>query len=171
MQIDFTPEECEAYAKHMMAKHLKVDWKFIWSNRMTNAFGICASNKVIKLSRKYFNLNKSFPAIVRDIILHEIAHAMQLEEMGYLSHDKHWKNYCLRIGAEPIRCFSTLDVTKPCAAFALRNTLNGKVIKYIQKHQKISITSFLHQTNNYIKEVESRYENAVSFELVWCGED
>jgi len=85
-----------------------------------------------------------------------------------LSHDKHWKKYCLKIGAEPVRCFSRLDVTTPCAAFALRDSFTGKVIKYIQQ-TNTNITNFLNETNNYIKEVESSYDNPVSLELIWCG--
>jgi hypothetical protein len=169
MTKNFTSQECEAYAKHMMSKYLKQDWEFVWSDKMTNSFGLCCSNYKIKLSKKYFHLNSSFPVVIRNVILHEIAHAMQYEDMGYLSHDKHWKKYCLKIGAEPVRCFSRLDVTAPCAAFALRDTFTGKVIQYIQKRANVHITKFLQETNNYIKEVESSYDNPVSLELIWCG--
>ena len=46
---------------------------------------------------------------VRDTILHEIAHALTL---GH-GHDNTWKRKCVEIGAKPIRCYSSDEVTRP----------------------------------------------------------
>lgn len=169
MRNEFTKSDCEQYAKHFIQKYLKKDWKFVWSVKMTSAFGYCCSNFTIKLSSRYFELNKKFPTIIQNIILHEIAHAMQLEEMGYLSHDKHWKNYCLQIGALPKRQFSTYEVTTPCEKFALRDSLNGKVIEYFQFFNRSRIADVFKDFQFRLEEEEARTNTKINHELVWCG--
>jgi len=164
MKGEYTEAECEVYANHIIKKHLKSIWKFQWSNKMSSAFGYCYSNKVIRLSRKYFNLNKSFPSIVRNIILHEVAHAMQLEKMGYMSHDKHWKNYCSDIGAIPKAKFSPNDITVPCRAFAIRNTINGKVPIYFHP-TKPTIRESLDEVVQLLEK-----HGKSGYEIVWCGD-
>lgn len=170
MRSEFTEEECEVYANHVIKKHLTHQWNFSFSNKMTNAFGYCYSNKTIKLSRPYFILNRSFPHIIRNIILHEIAHAMQYEIMGYLSHDKHWKNYCIQIGAIPKSTFTTLEVTTPCEKFALRNVFNGTVLDYISfKMNYYRISDVLKEFKERIEREEYETNKKVDYELVWCG--
>jgi len=170
MTSEFTETECEAYAKHFITKHLILNWEFVWSDKMTKAFGYCYENRVIKLSRNYFKLNKKFPAIVQNVVLHEIAHAMQYESMGYLSHDEHWKNYCIQIGAIPKACFNSKEVTIPCEKFALRNIFNGNVIQYIQLTFKLkSIPEALNEFHKRIELEEYETNTKVDYEVVWCG--
>lgn len=169
MRAEFTQADCDAYAKHFIHKYLKQPWKFAWSNKMTRAFGYCYSHLTIKLSRHYFELNRKFPSIIQDIILHEIAHAMQYEEMGYMSHDKHWKNYCLKIGAQPKVTFTNFDLTAPCQKFALRDSFTGKVIDYIQFFNSSRISDVLNDFQVRIEEEEARTNIKINHELVWCG--
>lgn len=171
MQTKFTEAECEQYANHIIKKFLKTEWTFLWSNKMTKAFGYCYSNKTIKISRHYFHLNKAFPHIIRNVILHEVAHAMQFEDMGYLSHDYHWKGYCLRIGADPKARFSEKFVTCPSERFALRNTFNGTVIEYMTITNKSpdTISGVLKEFEERIKQEEEETNTKLSYELVWCG--
>jgi predicted SprT family Zn-dependent metalloprotease len=164
MRGEYTEAECEVYANHIIKKYLKLPWQFEWSNKMSSAFGYCYATKIIRLSRKYFNLNKSFPTIVRNVILHEVAHAIQLEKMGYLSHDKHWKKYCLDIGAIPKARFSSKDVTIPCKAFAIRNTLNGNVPIYF-KPTKPTLRESLDEVVDMLDKA-----GKTGFEVVWCGD-
>lgn len=164
MNPEYTESECETYAYHIIKKYLKLPWHFDWSEKMTSAFGYCYSNKIIRLSRRHFNLNKSFPYIIRNVILHEVAHAMQMEQMGYLSHDKHWKNYCLKIGAAPMAKFSSNDVTVPCKAFAIRNTHNGKVPIYF-KSTKPTLRESLDEMAEVIERLGGK-----GYEIVWCGD-
>jgi hypothetical protein len=84
--------------------------------------------------------------------------------MGYLSHDKHWKKYCLDIGAIPKARFSSKDVTIPCKAFAIRNTLNGNVPIYFKPTKPTFRES--------LDEVAEMLEKAgkTGYEIVWCGE-
>lgn len=170
MKQEFSEEECEAYARHIIAKHLKTHWDFVWSNKMTNAFGYCYGNNRIKISRPYFNLNKAFPYIIRNVILHEVAHAMQFESMGYLSHDKHWKKFCLQIGAIPKATFNTKEVTAPCEKFALRNIFNGTVLDYISFNKTYhGIADVLKEFQLRIEQEEYETQKKVDYELVWCG--
>jgi hypothetical protein len=96
---------------------------------------------------------------------------MQFESMGYLSHDKHWKNYCLKIGAEPKAQFTGTDVAYPTEKFALRNTFNGKVLEYftITNKSPDTLAGVLQEWQNRIKQEEEETNSKVNYELVWCG--
>jgi hypothetical protein len=51
--------------------------------------------------------------------LHEIAHALAFLETGHKGHGPPWKAVCVRIGAEPIRCYKG-GVTMPVAKWRAR---------------------------------------------------
>jgi hypothetical protein len=96
---------------------------------------------------------------------------MQFESMGYLSHDKHWKNYCLQIGAEPKAKFTITDATCPVNKFALRNILNGKIIDYIPitNESPNTIAGVLQMFYERVKQEEEATNTTLNYELVWCG--
>lgn len=100
------------YAVTMMAGRLMIEHKIpAWTlrfDRSKRRFGRCNhGRKEISLSRFLVQLNDE--SKVRDVILHEIAHA--LAGPGY-GHRQEWKLICRRIGAEPIRCYGS-DVLTP----------------------------------------------------------
>jgi predicted SprT family Zn-dependent metalloprotease len=157
-----TLDDIEHYALSQIKKHLKHNWAFRWSDKMTSAFGYCYPNKIIQLSSKFTLLNINFFHIVKDTILHEIAHAIQLERQGILGHNKDWKKICMDIGAKPLTTFSRYDVTCPDELYALRNSVTGKVYEYHKEHIQNSLEEY---TTNFIEEplLPNR------FEYVWCG--
>lgn len=81
-------------------------WSFR-TNTRKRAFGICKygrGGKFIELSEwLILNTDKSFNDWV-DTMLHEIAHAIDVEIRGRSSHDNHWRGIALTIGCNGKRC-------------------------------------------------------------------
>lgn len=96
-------------AAHLAATHGLDGWKFSCDRSLTRA-GCCRySSKTISLS--YFMLsNQEIPwHDIKNIVLHEIAHAIVGPGVG---HGKKWKNKALEIGCDGKRCHS-LVFAKP----------------------------------------------------------
>jgi predicted SprT family Zn-dependent metalloprotease len=80
------------------------EWRFRW-NRRKRAMGRCVfprvgiSAGIIELSQG-FVLGNNGEDLVRDTILHEIAHALAGSTAG---HGPEWKEWCRRVGANPER--------------------------------------------------------------------
>lgn len=74
------------------------DWSFRFNRSKTN-MGLCRFGpKVIELSRHFVACNGV--ELIRDTLLHEIAHALVGPGHG---HDTAWKRKCLEVGARPER--------------------------------------------------------------------
>ena len=107
--------KAEKLAKELMQLHgLLPKWKFKFDNSKRR-FGVCAYSRLGGLNNELFNchigLSKPLVMIndeakVRDVILHEIAHALTI---GH-GHDNVWKRKCIEIGAKPERCYSMNEV-------------------------------------------------------------
>lgn len=90
--------DIEHHSKILIAKYCP-DFKFVWMNKKT-VLGTCSSKrKEIALSK--FHAAKNPLAVTKDVVLHEIAHALVGAKHG---HDKVWKAMCIKIGAKPERC-------------------------------------------------------------------
>jgi predicted SprT family Zn-dependent metalloprotease len=88
-------------ARELMNQHGLWWWTFQF-NRGKRMAGLCKySYQTIELSQYFVNLNSE--AFVRDIILHEIAHALAGSTAG---HGPVWKMKCRAIGANPKRLCS-----------------------------------------------------------------
>jgi predicted SprT family Zn-dependent metalloprotease len=86
-------------AEELMSAHGVGDWTFAF-NRAKRTMGLCRhTDRRIELS-VYFALAND-AAVVRDCILHEIAHALAGLEAR---HGPVWKSICKRIGAKPESC-------------------------------------------------------------------
>jgi predicted SprT family Zn-dependent metalloprotease len=76
-------------------------WLFSFNNRKSY-LGICdAKRKTIYLSIPYTEINDWL--IMKNTVLHEIAHALEWESHKRMSHSRVWQKYCLQIGARPQR--------------------------------------------------------------------
>lgn len=96
--------DAQTLALKLMKKHNLIEkgWRFEFDNAVKR-FGVCRfRRKVIGLSRKLVEVNDLDR--VKDTILHEIAHAIAGHSAG---HGNEWKRVCLRIGAEPERCYTS----------------------------------------------------------------
>ena len=70
-------------------------WKWGGFNKRRRNCGECyveEGDRKICLSRYYVDQNDE--ATVTNTILHEIAHALDVEERGDSQHDRHWRKWC-----------------------------------------------------------------------------
>ena len=95
-------QEAKALAIELMDKHELIAnrWHFDFDNSVKR-FGCCNfSKKCITISR--IITEKAPYDAVKDVILHEIAHALAGRGHG---HNIVWKRVCVAIGAKPQRCY------------------------------------------------------------------
>lgn len=74
----------------------KLTWTFKGFDRSVRRLGACYSTKEISLSKKMTE-NRTKEE-VKTTIIHEIAHAIDIEIRGYSNHDEHWKMVAIEIG-------------------------------------------------------------------------
>jgi len=97
--------EAHQLARHLLAVHRLSDWSFAF-NRSKRQMGCCLYGpKTILLSRHFVERNSW--DLIRDTLLHEIAHALVGPGHG---HDAAWKAMCLRVGAKPERLSNEPDM-------------------------------------------------------------
>jgi len=96
-------------ASGLMARWGLADWRFAFDGAVRR-FGSCDHRtRTISLSRHLVALNDR--EVVRDTILHEIAHALVERHHG---HDAVWRAKALEVGAQPDRTYGD-EVTSPPA--------------------------------------------------------
>jgi len=86
-------------------------WKWGGFNKRRRNCGECyveEGDRKICLSRHYVDQNDE--ATVTNTILHEIAHALDVEERGDSQHDKHWRKWCRVVGCTEERTNSQAKV-------------------------------------------------------------
>jgi len=76
-------------------------WRFEYSNAkaLAGCAGILNGKKIIRLS-KFYALHQPNINALRNTILHEIAHALDIEKRGYTNHDKTWKAIAKSVGCD-----------------------------------------------------------------------
>jgi len=107
-------QKAQDLATLLMARHslFTEGWQFKFDNAKRR-FGVCKhGRKVIGLSKPIVLLNDVLE--VRDVILHEIAHALVGSGHG---HDNVWKAKVKEIGAKPERCYDDSKVETPDAKY------------------------------------------------------
>lgn len=100
--------DARAMALQLMEQHglLAQGWSFGW-NRAKTYCGMCFySQRRIVLSVHFASRNAE--EVVRDTVLHEIAHAIVGPGHG---HDRHWKLTAIMLGAKPRRCKAAADMS------------------------------------------------------------
>jgi predicted SprT family Zn-dependent metalloprotease len=91
--------DAEELARRLMKRHGLAAWEFGF-NRRKRSLGLCRyTEQRIELST-HFVAGHDEPSI-RDVILHEIAHALAGHEAA---HGPLWRTICAAIGAKPERC-------------------------------------------------------------------
>lgn len=100
-------------ALELMARHGLSDWEFGF-DRAKRRLGACwPHRKRITLSRHFVGLNDE--QIVRDVILHEIAHALTPGD----GHGSRFKRKARELGCNPAACISGSQFTAAPARFIL----------------------------------------------------
>jgi predicted SprT family Zn-dependent metalloprotease len=92
-------------AGRLLAENGLPEWSFAFNHSKTR-MGLCRYDAcVIELSLHFVELNAE--ELVRDTLLHEIAHALAGRGAG---HGPLWRAICLRIGARPERLSFDCDM-------------------------------------------------------------
>lgn len=101
-------QETQKMAEDLMKKHGISSWSFQF-DRAKVRFGACNyRDKIISLSKHLTEINSE--KIVKNTILHEIAHALAGKQNN---HNKIWKAEAIRIGCSAERCYSSKTVNIP----------------------------------------------------------
>lgn len=130
--------KAEELAVSLMKEHgiWDNDWRFKWSNGK-NRFGYAQIKtvrshwlepgkqiKTISLSKTLTSMNDE--EVVRDVILHEIAHALAGLRNG---HNHVWKAACIKIGAKPERLINAGEANFPKEKWELLCTCCDRVLR------------------------------------------
>lgn len=91
------------------------DWEINFSNRKRTLGHCNCSKKIISISNAYLKTNP-FP-IMKDTLLHEIAHALHYKKTGKTNHGNDWKKIARDVGCKPIRCADLKEVNLPSAKY------------------------------------------------------
>ena len=95
-------EDADRLARRLIEQHRLGDWQFGF-NRRKRSLGLCwYERRRIELSIHFAARHEE--AEVRDVILHEIAHALAGPKAA---HGPKWRTICRAIGARPERCSDT----------------------------------------------------------------
>jgi len=126
------------YALEQMEKWGLIDecWSFVWDTRAVRRYGQCRYGKrEIGITRKLANINTIEET--KDVVLHEIAHALTGRGHG---HDNVWKRMCRKVGARPERCYKPEDkggtVKTIKGKYKLVNKDTGKVYRYYHRRPR-----------------------------------
>jgi predicted SprT family Zn-dependent metalloprotease len=104
--------QAENLAVKLLKNHKLDDWEFRF-DFAKRRFGCCSFHrKTISLSRYLTELNPE--AVVKNTILHEIAHALVGKSHN---HDKVWKAQMVELGCKPQRCYSHSEVIIPSGKY------------------------------------------------------
>ena len=130
--------EIKQYALQQMEKWELIGqgWSFVWDTKAVRRYGQCRyRSKEIGITKKLANINTVEET--KDVVLHEIAHALTGPGHG---HDYVWKRMCRKVGAKPERCYTpeenggTVKTIK--GKYKLVNKDTGEVYRYYHRRPK-----------------------------------
>ena len=131
--------EIKKYALEQMEKWELTEqgWSFVWDTRAVRRYGQCRYRpKEIGITKKLANINTIEET--KDVVLHEIAHALVGRGHG---HDFVWKRMCRKVGAKPERCYTPEDrggtVKTMKGKYKLVNKDTGEVYRYYHRRPRL----------------------------------
>ena len=129
-----TLQEIQSYAEAKLLEHDLTDWQFKFG-KSKRAVGMCKFKpKVIEISKHWIVLLEDDE--IKDVILHEIAHALTPHDKG---HCNAWKAACRRIGARAERVHR--NSVRPDPAYVA--VVDGKIAQtYYRKPSQRIIKEF-----------------------------
>jgi predicted SprT family Zn-dependent metalloprotease len=112
------------------------DWCMVWDTKAKRRYGQCRYHKQeIGITKQLANINSIEES--KDVVLHEIAHALTGRGHG---HDAVWKRMCVRVGARPERCYSSEanggNVKQVKGKYKVINKDTGEVYSYYHRRPK-----------------------------------
>ncbi|MFH1375051.1 MAG: SprT-like domain-containing protein [Patescibacteria group bacterium] len=121
-------------ATQLFCKHNLKGWQFKF-DRSRRRFGCCnLTLKAISLSRILTELNS--PSLVRDTLLHEIAHA--LTGRRGVAHGREWQDIARSLGCRAKRCYKEGEVKTPPAKYAARCVSCGRSFPAFRRRQRVA---------------------------------
>jgi predicted SprT family Zn-dependent metalloprotease len=93
-----------------LANLKNLGWSFQWDNAKSRFGQCCPNKKVIKISQNLAEANSNNFDVIKDTVLHEIAHALHWIFYKEVSHNWRWKNIAISIGCNGKRCYHLEDV-------------------------------------------------------------
>ena len=111
-------------------------WSFVWDTRAVRRYGQCRyRQREIGVTMVLANLNTIEES--KDVVLHEIAHALTGPGHG---HDWAWKQKCVLVGARPERCYKSEmqggNVKTTKGKYKLINKETGEVYRHYYRRPK-----------------------------------
>ena len=111
-------------------------WSFVWDTRAVRRYGQCRYHKQeIGITKQLANINSIEES--KDVVLHEIAHALAGRGHG---HDAYWKRMCIKVGARPERCYKSEkqggNVKQVKGKYKVINKDTGEVYSYYHRRPK-----------------------------------
>lgn len=123
--------DAESLAKNLMNENKLYGWRFSFDNSVRR-FGVCRhSLRKISLSKTLVELNSE--EVVKDTILHEVAHALAGRQAG---HGYVWRHIALSIGCDGNRCYDSTTVITPKKKY-IGECPNGHIT---QKHRQLRLS-------------------------------
>lgn len=126
------------------------DWELVFSNQKRH-LGYCRPRKKIISISKAFMQRNPFP-IIKDTLLHEIAHALHFLDTGKTNHSNGWKKFALKVGCEPKRCATGEGLNMPEGNYVGVCPVCSKATHFYRKVKRSYSCS--HCTKSY----DSRYK-------------
>ncbi len=90
-------------------------WKINFSYAKRTLGHCNCRKKLISISDAYMKSNPF--EVMKDTLLHEIAHALQFEKTGKTNHGREWKKIASTVGCSPRRCADLSEVNLPAAKY------------------------------------------------------
>jgi len=101
--VNPTMTDIELGARALIVEHALKGWHFEWDNATVRAGACHYRTKRITLSRSIFSFSETARDDWRDVVLHEIAHALVGGKAG---HGPTWRATARSIGCRATRCHS-----------------------------------------------------------------
>ena len=121
-----TTYEIKSLAERLMHQHGLHGWTFKFDGA-AQRLGSCRYRpKLITFSRHYTHLEE---AKIRDVLLHEIAHALT----PGVGHGWRWRDKCREIGARPERCASEQSTKRPRYTYRCPNPVCSNTTGFYRK--------------------------------------
>jgi predicted SprT family Zn-dependent metalloprotease len=145
-------EDVKLLANQLIAKFGLNGWEFSFSNakNQSGVAGIFNDKKKIIISKFYALHQKNIKALT-NTILHEIAHAIDIEKRGYTNHDKNWKKI-----AKSIVCTAEVskdpesesNITRKELCVWIAKCPNCGKFHYAHRRQRLTCMSYCDKYNN-----------------------
>ena len=110
-------------------------WELNFSNRKRTLGHCNCTKKVISVSNAYLKTNPF--GVMKDTLLHEIAHALQFDKTGRTDHGKEWKSIACDVGCRPVRCADTSEINLPEAKYLGTCPCCGNKTNFYRKVSKV----------------------------------